>query len=300
VLAYRHARAMLHYTAGNDHTAKPEALDIRQTVRVLFSGIDLPRPVGRAAPADLAGGCRRLAIPGSNGVTLVAWHVSRGPDRPLVILFHGYGADKTDLLPEARAFLDLGASVLLVDFRGSGESSEAYTTIGLREAEDVAAVTHYARVHLAHSALVLFGQSMGAAAVLRAVAVHGTRADGVIVEAVFDTMRQTVRNRFHAMRVPAFPSAELLVFWGGVQAGFNGFAHNPVDYAKHLRCPVLFLHGAADPRATVVEGRRVFAAAPGPKTFEEFPSVGHESVLARFPSEWKQAVAKFMSAKSAP
>jgi len=31
-------------------------------------------------------------------------------------------------------------SVLLVDFRGSGDSSEAYTTIGFDEAKDVAAV----------------------------------------------------------------------------------------------------------------------------------------------------------------
>jgi hypothetical protein len=44
-----------------------------------------------------------------------------------------------------------------------------------------------------------------------------------------------------------FP-AELLVFWGGRQFGFNGFAHNPIRYAQALRCPALFQHGSKDNR----------------------------------------------------
>jgi pimeloyl-ACP methyl ester carboxylesterase len=32
--------------------------------------------------------------------------------------------------PEARAFLEMGLSVLLVDFRGSGESTGSHTTVG--------------------------------------------------------------------------------------------------------------------------------------------------------------------------
>ena len=60
---------------------------------------------------------------------------------------------------------------------------------------------------------------MGAVAILRAVQETGIKPDGVIVEAVFDTMLHAVRHRFEAMGVPAFPSAELLVFWGGVETG---------------------------------------------------------------------------------
>ena len=56
---------------------------------------------------------------------------------------------------QARMFLHMGASVLLVDFRGSGESSESYTTIGFREADDVAHAVWYARELLPHSAVIL-------------------------------------------------------------------------------------------------------------------------------------------------
>jgi uncharacterized protein len=296
VLAWNHARAMMRFTGGGSRTVKPEALTLWQKAKVLAVGVNLPRPAGVQPPAALAPDCRSLAIPGPDGITLGAWSVNRGAGAPLVILFHGYSAEKSSLLAEGRALLELGASVLLVDFRGSGDSSEAYTTLGIREADDVAAAVRYAQGALPHSRLILYGQSMGAAAILRAVARNGIKPDGVILEAVFDRMLNTVRHRFEAMGVPSFPSAELLVFWGGRQTGADVFAHNPADYARSLACPALVMHGSGDPRARLEEGRRVFDAAPGPKTFREFPNVGHESYLACYPAEWRQTVAAFLRA----
>jgi uncharacterized protein len=37
-----------------------------------------------------------------------------------------------------------------------------------------------------------------------------------------------------ALHIPPFPLAELIIFWGGVQHGFNAFAHNPVTYAAQV------------------------------------------------------------------
>jgi hypothetical protein len=210
-------------------------------------------------------------------------------------LFHGYSSEKSGTLPEAKAFLALGLSVLLVDFRGSGDSSESYTTMGFEEAEDVAAAACYARAHLPQRKVVLYGQSMGAAAILRAVNSCGVQPDGIIVEAVFDKMLNTVRHRFEAMGVPSFPSAQLLLFWGGHQAGFNGFGHNPVGYATSVDCPILFLHGTADTRAHVEEARRVFAAIAAPKHLKEFRAIGHEASAVRFPSEWNETVGHFLA-----
>jgi len=236
-----------------------------------------------------------LTLATADGGTLSAWYCERGTATPLVIVFHGYAFEKTKLLPEAKAFLALGVSVLLVDFRGSGGSSGRATTVGVREADDVAAVVRYAKARLPHAATVLFGQSMGAVAILRAVSERAVAPDAVILEAPFDTLLDAVRNRFISMHVPPFPSAELLVFWGGVQCGFNGFRHNPVVYAKALKCPALFMHGNRDLRVSVEESRRVFAAAPEPKTYREFEGVGHISYVSQYPCEWKAEVSKFLS-----
>ncbi len=292
VLAYNHARSMTKFTSGNDRTSRPEVLSVWQKAKVLLFGVNVPRPTSYRSSSDLAADCKILKVNAPQGITIDAWYCDRGESTPLAILFHGYSAEKTALLQEARTFLDLGTSVLLVDFRGSGGSSESYTTMGVHEAEDVVAIVKFANQHFSHSSIVLFGQSMGAVAILRAIQVHGIQPDAVILEAVFDTMLNTVRNRFRAMRIPSFPSAQILVFWGGQQWGFNGFRHNPVDYATSLHCPALFMHGRNDPRATLDEGRRVYDAAPGLKELVVFDETGHESYATTHPTEWRAVVKK--------
>ena len=296
VLAYNHARDMMQFTSNGTPTGKPEELSLWTRIQVLLIGIKVPRPNQERFPWDLAPGCRTLPINGPDSITLATWYCDQGKGTPLVILFHGYASDKTSLLREAKILIDLGPSVLLVDFRGSGGSSESYTTVGVREGDDVAAVVRYANENLSqvHTSTILFGQSMGAVAILRAVHEHAVAPDAVILEAVFDTMLNTVRNRFAALGVPSFPSAELLVFWGGWQADFWGFSHNPVDYAPSVLSPALFMHGAGDSRATIAEGRRVFEAVRGPKEFLEFATVGHEAYASKYPHEWRTAVAEII------
>jgi len=294
LLAYRHAYAMMHFTQGTVRTGQPETLTVGEKIKVLFCGTTIPRPRTSLAPASLGSECKSLTMNGSNGITLGAWYCPGSAPGEMVILFHGYGGEKTGTLPEASAFLEMGASVLLVDFRGSGDSSESYTTVGYDEAEDVATAVRYARTHFNPPKVILYGQSMGAAAVLRAVHSCDARPDAIIVEAVFDKMLNTVRNRFQPMGVPSFPCAELLVFWGGRQAGFNGFGHNPVGYAKSVTKPILFLHGAADPRAHIEDARRVFDAVPGIKWFQEFPDARHEPAVVRFREKWSAAVRPFL------
>ena len=293
-LAFNHAGAMLHFSDGGPRTTTPERLGFLARVEVLLTGVNIPRPVSHGLPSELAPDCRALSVPGPSGVALASWYCNRGNGTPLIILFHGYSAEKTSLLGEARAFLGLGASVMLVDFRGSGGSSESYTTVGVHEAEDVAAALHYARRKLSHTEVFLFGRSMGAAAILRAVHAHGVQPDGVILEAVFDSLLNTVRHRFRAMQVPAFPGAELLVFWGGRQWGFDGFEHNPSDYAASVHCPALLMHGGRDTRVRLIEARRVFEAIAGTKELVTFEQSGHESYLSNHAVQWRNAVARFI------
>ena len=294
-LAYRQAYAMLHFAAGQQRTQRPEKLTLAQKTKILLCGVVIPRPQTSVSALDLGPAVKNLRLDGTNGVSLGAWYCPAPERDSLVILFHGYSSEKSRTLAEAKAFLEMGFSVLLVDFRGSGDSSESYTTIGFDEADDVAAAVAYARANLSCRWVILYGQSMGAVAILRAVHNHAVQPDAIIVEAVFDRLLNTVRHRFAAMGVPSFPSAELLVFWGGRQVGFNGFSLNPVEYAADVKCPILFLHGSRDPRARVEEARRVFAAVPGFKRFKEFPGIGHEAAVVRYAEEWKSTVTEFLA-----
>lgn len=296
IIARNHAYAMIYFTHNGKHTKKPEDLSFRQRIEVLLVGVNIPRPYGSAIPADVGLDFKPIRIKGRNDIQLGGWYCPNNRTDTIVLLFHGYSVDKSAILGEAAAFHAMGLAVLLVDFRGSGNSSESYTSIGFHEADDITAAVLYAKSHLPHRKLILFGQSMGGVAILRAIHKHFIEPDAVIVEAVFDTMLNTVRHRFHAMGIPSFPSAQLLVLLGGRQVGFNGFKHNPVEYAHSVTCPILFLHGTNDSRARIDEGKRVYAAVPAPKWFKTFPNARHESFISRYPQRWQTAVREFLQA----
>lgn len=296
VLAYRHARAMLTFDSSAARTASPQALSLGEKLRVLACGVSIPRPENLRTPEALGLPFTTFRLRATDdGVALEAWRIDSPQLRGTVLLFHGYTASRSSLLAEAQAFHELGYSVVLVDFRGSGGSDGNTTTLGFAEAGDVVAAFNYAR---ATAALprphVLYGQSMGGAAILRAVAVHDVRPDGIVLDSVFDRMLGTVRNRFALMKLPSFPTAELLVFWGGRQAGFDGFSHNPVEYAHRCECPTLVQIGALDRNVGQAESRSLFDALAGPKQYEAFDGAGHVSLLAADPAKWKANIERFL------
>lgn len=274
---------------------KPEELSGWEKLKTLLTGVRIPRPTNARTPADVGLAFETVTIPSTNAITLEAWLTRNPAGRGWVLLFHGYSESKQQTLLAARRFADLGFCTLSVDFRGSGGSTGGnQTTLGYFEADDVAAAVRWASTSVGADAPILYGFSMGSAAVLRAVGRLGLAPKAVIVEAAFDRMRSTVENRFHMMHLPAFPMARLLVFWGGFQNGFPGLAHNPVDYAADVTCPVLLIHGAQDDRVTVSEAQAIHAALRGPKTLRLVTGGRHEATAAMSPAEWRQLVEPFL------
>lgn len=295
ILAARHAQAFLTYAPAGESTPQPEQLSGFRKLGVLFTGVSVPRPENATSPAALGLPFtpHRIAL---GDDWLEAWHVpADGSARGVVLLFPGYASAKSSLLPEAAAFRSPGYDAMLVDFRGSGGSSGHDTSLGVREAEDVAAVAKFAADRWPGRPVVLFGRSMGAAAVLRAVGQLGVNPAAVIVECPFDRMLNAVRNRFGAMGMPSFPAAQLLVFWGGRHLGFDGFSHNPAADAKGVRCPALVLAGANDTRATPTQVQAVYDGLSGPKRWHLFGGAGHEPLRVRAPAEWGREVSEFLA-----
>jgi uncharacterized protein len=296
-LAWMQARSLTHFVNVGDRTTKPEALSFTRKVWTLLTGVNIPKPMNVGSPEDKGLAYEIHQIRDSNQLSLEAWSIRNSNHRGLVILFHGYAASKSDLLAPAALFHEMGFDLLLIDFRGSGGSTGQETSIGFNESRDVAQALSFANSQWPGSRIILYGVSMGSAAILRAIAVEGVKADAVIIESPFDSLLNTVRNRFRIMSVPAFPAAELLVFWGGVQQGFNGFQHNPVKYAQSVGCPVLLMQGERDTRATTDQARSVFTQLSGEKRFVIFPDVGHEMLSVAQPEKWREEVSKFLIEK---
>jgi uncharacterized protein len=142
--------------------------------------------------------------------------------------------------------------------------------------------------------LVLYGISMGSTAIIRSIAAEKVDPDGIILELPFARLVDAVRSRVQAMSVPTFPLTELIVFWGGVQHGFNGFAHNPVDYASQVKCPTLILQGKLDNWTTVAAIDRIYQNLGGVKQLSIFPNAGHDLLVTVDKNRWMKDIKKFL------
>jgi hypothetical protein len=292
-LAWMQVRSMTHFAAPGEYMPAIEALSLGERLQLAALGIPVPRPENQHNPADIGYAYEEHLITLPNDEWLEAWSVSHPQPQGVVLLFHGYAASKQQVLRSAQIMYEMGYSTFLVDFRGSGGSSGTVTTLGMREAEDVAYAVTYVQQMWPEQRIILYSTSMGSSAVLRAVAVEGVQPDAIIAETPFDRLSSAVRARLRLMGLPTFPATELLLFWGGVQHGYNAFAHNPVDYAHMITCPTLLLRGAEDNRVSDKEVETIYQELQGSKEYITVPHVGHTILLTQTP-EVQQQVEQFL------
>ena len=209
-----------------------------------------------------------------------------------VILFHGYTGTKAQLLERSALFRQAGYNTLLIDFMGSGGSQGTETHLGYTESIEVRDCLEYVR-STGEKNIHLFGTSMGAAAILKAMHDYSLEPTSIILECPFGSLYDTVSARFRMMGIPPFPMAAVLTFWGGVQLGFWGFAHNPMEYASSVGVPSLLLFGERDDRVSMDETQTIFQNMQGQKRLVTYPDFGHD-LFTHNEIQWEKDVRSFL------
>jgi len=289
-LAYNHAYNFTHFSESEGLRQKPEALSFTQKVEILILGNPNPKPQNTKKPS-----LPYQTIYLQSHEKLESWLIEADSSKGVVILFHGYSGNKSSLITYSEAFNALGYSTLLVDFMGCGGSEGNQTTIGFKESKDVKAAFDFIKKTYPSQEIILFGHSMGAVSIMKSIHDFELKPDKIIIQAPFGTMKKTVKRRFQAMGVSAFPLAELLLFYGGLQNGFNAFEHNPTEYATSIQIPTLLMLGKKDNRVTIQEVEAIFKNLQGQKKLEILEFSGHENYLEHSKKKWLEEVKIFFS-----
>jgi uncharacterized protein len=256
-------------------------------------GLGAPKPINSKVPTDVGLTYKTQNISLPNRGWLETWQipVQNAQSKGTVLLFPGSGSSKSpQLLAPAQAFHALNYDALLVDFQGVGGSSGNHKTVGMKESQDVATVFDNVQRLKLQRPIVLYGVSMGSAAILRAIALNKVQPDAVILELPFARFMDTVKSRFHVFKVPDLGLAELLIFWGSVQHGINGFTHNPITFAKQVRCPTLVMQGERDKWTSVAEVQSLVKNLNGPAELVIFPQAGHQVLVTVNKARWSRSV----------
>jgi Lysophospholipase len=212
-----------------------------------------------------------------------------------VILFHGYGQNINSFIGhEANVFRQLRYKVLMIDFRAHGNSEGTGSTIGINEAKDVKAAYDYATKE-GEKNIVLYGISMGAASITKAVYDYQLKPAKVILDMPYATLYDAIKGYLRIAHMPVQPVAPLLMFWASVEKGAWVFNMQPALYAKAINCPVLLEWGMNDPRVTENETEAIFKNLDSRnKLMIKYAHSAHESLLQKEPAKWVNVITAFL------
>ena len=207
-----------------------------------------------APPRSLGLPIQRVEIPTDDGVKLVAWAIAAQPSSPLWLLIcHGNAGNLSqfDRPVHYAGLRDLGLNLLAFDYRGYGESSGEPSETGLYRDADAAYryLTLERGVPAEH--IIIFGHSLGSAVAVDLAS--RVPSAGLILEGAFTSATDRGQELY-----PYIP-----VRW------IAASRFNSADKISRVAAPKLFLHATDDEVIPVAHGRRLYEAAPPPKTFVE-------------------------------
>jgi len=210
----------------------------------------LPNTPGRALsaiPIDAGMDYQDVSIETADGVVLHGWFVE-GSATQVLLFFHGNAGNISHRLDSIRQFHDLGLSVLIIDYRGYGQSGGKTTEKGLYQ--DAAAAWRYLTEERAYVAndIIIFGRSLGGSVASWLAARHTPR--GLVVESSFTSVPDVAGDLY-----PWLPVRQL-----------SRFHHATRDYVRDVQAPLLVVHSRDDEIIPFHHGESIFAAAKEPRT----------------------------------
>ena len=211
----------------------------------------------RYAPEDVElSGVEAIEIGTQDGETLVGWYSPPRDGAPVVLYFHGNAGSIANRWPRMAVAQMSGYGMLLVSYRGYGGSTGKPTQDGLiRDARAALDALHERGAK--QEDIVYYGESLGTGVAVALAAERPPMA--LVLEAPFTS---------------AADIAAEVYWWIPVKALMRD-QFDSMSKIGALDVPLLVLHGDRDTVIPVRFGRRLYAAAPGPKEMIELPGSGH-------------------------
>ena len=258
------------------------------------------KPLGAADPGTF--GLPRPAsvkIPG-DGVTLAGWYFANPRrERCAVIMLHGFGGDRAEVLAATPIFWGRGCDLLLYDSRGHGESSPSLLSYGVHERQDLRRAIGWlaGRTKLSDRRIGLIGWSYGAAVSIQAAALVHDLAF-VVADSSYSSLGDIAsvqaENQFGWWARLLVPGA---LFVAGERGGFDPSAAAPAAAIRGVRSPVLLIHSQQDGFTPADQSRVIYAHSDRSRTRLLIPTwqATHAHSYTQNPVAYTAAVDAFLA-----
>lgn len=215
------------------------------------------------------------------------WHphpdLRQRADAPVLLYLHGARWNVTGSAFRIRRMQELGFSVLAVDYRGFGKSTQQLPSETLA-AEDARAAWDWLAQRHPQRPRYIFGHSLGGAiAIELARQVQDER--GTLVEGTFTSIPDVV-STFRWGWLPVSPL---------ITQRFES-----VRKVADIGSPLLVVHGSEDRLIKPELGQKLFEAARGPKAFVLVEGGSHHNTNSVGQPLYRQALAELFGLGEAP
>ena len=231
-------------------------------------------------PTDVGMDFQDVSIATTDGVMLHGWFIA-GRSSRVLLFFHGNAGNISHRLDSIAQFRELGLSVLIIDYRGYGQSTGRTTERGIYRDADAAWRYLIDDRGIVANDIVIFGRSLGASVASRLASEYQPSA--LIVESSFTSVPDIAQDIY-----PWLP-----VRW------LSRLSHATRDYVRDVRCPILIIHSRDDEIIPFRHGEAIFASANEPRTLLTIRGTHNDAFLLD-ESAYVAGLRTFLAGLSAP
>ena len=207
------------------------------------------------SPQDIGLAFESVKIPTQDGERIHGWYVpatESGGSRGVLLFFHGNAGNISHRLDSIAIFNRLGLDVLIIDYRGYGQSTGKPGEKGLYKDGQAAWEYLTDQRSIDPQRIIIFGRSLGA--VVAASVAAGQSPGGLIIESGFTSGVDMARRLYWFLPARLITRLEFPL----------------IDFVHEVRSPVLVIHSRDDEIIPFDMGETIFKTIQSQeKTFLE-------------------------------
>jgi len=232
-----------------------------------------------------------------DNIKLSGWYIPAENSKAVVIQAHGYGGSRTKekpSFPVTQALVQQGISVLMFDFRASGQSEGSLVSVGDFEQRDLQGAIDYVK-QLGYEKIGIIGYSMGASTTA-VVAANEADIKSVVLDSPFADLKEYLQvNMPIWTKLPNIPFTPLILREIPVITGIKPENVSPLrEIEKFAKRPILFIAGDADDTIPMENSQILWEKVNNPNDeFWVVPGAKHVGAYSVLPDQYLEKVTKF-------
>ena len=218
-----------------------------------------------------------------------------GRKKPVIIICHGLGANKSDFTELSSYLSKSGYHVLLFDFRGHGESKGNSSSLGFLEQDDLRSAVEYvkSRADVDIDKIGVYGFSLGAAVtILTASTEKDIKA--VVSDSSFTSLKVQGERLLKSSLLPKFPFiyTATLIYEIMFKTDIEKIA--PAHFIEKISpTPIFIIGGEGDTQMPASDAEELFKNAGEPKSLWIVKGASHGGTVISAGREYEKRIIEF-------